>query len=68
MNEKESLGFLDILSIISFVIQIENQGNIIRIKDVQNEVDRAVDQINEHLLVQDQKINALLEILGYEDN
>ena len=43
------LSFLDILTIISFAIQIQNQGNIIQIKDVQNEVDRAVEDIHKHL-------------------
>lgn len=66
--ENKQLDFLDILSIISFMIQIQNQGNIIRISDVQNEVDRAVDKINEHLVEQDRKLNLVLEVLGYEDN
>ena len=47
------LDFLDILTIISFSIQMENQKNIIRMNDVQDEVNRAVEDIHKHLLEQD---------------
>lgn len=66
--ENKQLDFLDILSIMSFAIQIENQGNIIRIQDIQGEVDRAIDLLNSHLEKQDQKINKIMEVLGIEDN
>lgn len=66
--ENKQLDFLDILSIMSFAIQIENQGNIIRIQDIQGEVDRAIDLLNSHLEKQDQKINKIMEALGIEDN
>ena len=66
--ENKQLDFLDILNLISFAIQLQNQGNIIHISDVQNEVDRAVDKINEHLVEQDRKLNLIMEGLGYEDN
>ena len=48
-----NLDFLDILTIISFSIQMENQKNIIRMNDVQDEVNRAVEDIHKHLLEQD---------------
>lgn len=66
--ENKQLDFLDILGIMSFAIQIENQGNIIRIQDIQGEVDRAIDLLNSHLERQDQKINKIMEVLGIEDN
>lgn len=66
--ENKQLDFLDILSIMSFAIQVENQGNIIRIQDIQGEVDRAIDLLNSHLEKQDQKINKIMEVLGIEDN
>ena len=66
--ENKQLDFLDILSIMSFAIQIENQGNIIRIQDIQSEVDRAIDLLNSHLEKQDRKINKIMEVLGIEDN
>lgn len=52
MDDKQ-LDFLDILTIISFAIQMENQKNIIRMNDVQDEVNRAVEDIHKHLLKQD---------------
>ena len=48
-----NLDILDILTIISFSIQMENQKNIIRMNDVQDEVNRAVEDIHKHLLEQD---------------
>lgn len=51
MNEQ--LGILDILAIISFCIQMDNQKNIIRMNDVQDEVNRAVEDIHKHLMKQD---------------
>ena len=66
--ENKQLDFLDILNLISFAIQLQNQGNIIHISDVQNEVDRAVDKINEHLIEQDRKINLIMEALNIETN
>ena len=74
MNENQQLGFLDILSLISFAIQLQNQGNIIRISDVQSEVDRAVDQINlhlqeqdAHLHEQDRKLKLIMDKLGIKE-
>ena len=66
-NTNNQLGLLDILTIISFALQVQNQGNIINIKDVQNEVDRAIDKLNEHLEVQDNKINKIMEALNIEN-
>lgn len=53
------LDFLDILSIISFSIQMENQKNIIRLSDVQDEVNRAVEDIHKHLMKQDEILRRL---------
>ena len=66
-NTNNQLGLLDILTIISFALQVQNQGNIINIKDVQSEVDRAIDKLNEHLEVQDDKINKIMEALNVEN-
>ena len=54
-----NLDFLDILAIISFSIQMENQQNIIRINDVQDEVNRAVEDIHKHLMKQDEILKRL---------
>ena len=59
MNEQ--LDFLDILTLLSFVLQLQNQNNIIGIRDVQKEVDRAIGEIHAHLEMQDEKLNAIIE-------
>ena len=59
-----NLEFLDIITIVSFVLQLENQNRIIDIKDVQNEVNRAITEIHAHLEEQDDKINRILEALN----
>ena len=56
----ENIEFLDILAIVSFVLQLQNQKYIISIQDVQKEVDRAIGEIHEHLEMQDKKLDKLL--------
>lgn len=67
MNEN-NFDFLDLLTIISIVIQVQNQKDIAKASDIQNEIDKAVDLINEHLQMQDKKINEILRILNREQN
>ena len=62
MNEQ--LNFLDILTLISFALQIQNQNKLIGIQDVQKEVDRAIEEIHKHLEMQDAKIDRILEVLN----
>ena len=64
MNENKQLEFLDILTILSFALQVQNQSNIIGMSDIQNEVNRAVTEIHRHLEEQDRKIELLLERIG----
>lgn len=61
MNEQ--FDFLDLLTLASFALQIQNQNEIIGIKDVQREADRAVDAINAHLAEQDAKLSKILEVV-----
>lgn len=65
MSERGQFDFLDILAVISFVIQLENQRHIIRMSDIQGEVNSAVENIHSHLQTQDEKIDLILERLGY---
>ena len=60
MNDNQQFELLDILTILSFVLQVENQGNIIRLSDVQKEVNRAVGEIHAHLEEQDRMLKLLL--------
>ena len=63
MNDEKGLEMLDVLTIISFCLQLQNQSNIVGIKDVQREVNRAVKEIHEHLEQQDKKIDHILGAL-----
>ena len=60
MSEQSQFNFLDILTLISFCLQLKNQQNIISLVDVQNEVNRAVTEIHAHLERQDEKLDKLL--------
>ena len=64
MNE---LDFLDILTIMSFVLQIQNQSHIIDVGDIQEEIGKAVNNVHAHLTIQDEKINKILIILEDKD-
>ena len=66
MNQQ--LEFLDILTILSFVLQIQNQSSIVSINDVQDEVNRAITEIHAHLEEQDRKLEKLLERMGENEN
>lgn len=67
MNEN-NFDLLDLLTIISIGIQIQNQKDIAKASDIQDEINRAVDLINEHLQMQDQKIDEILKILKGDKN
>ena len=63
-----NLELLDVLTILSFALQIENQGHIIDIGDIQAEVNRAIEDIHSHLQEQDRKIDRILEALNHENH
>ena len=62
-----NLDLLDLLTILSFALQVQNQSNIVGISDVQDEVNRAVSEIHAHLEEQDKNIKAILEVLNGTD-
>ena len=68
MNEGGQFELLDILTVLSFALQLENQGKIIRITDIQNEVNRAVSEIHGHLEEQDRMLKLLLERTEKHEN
>lgn len=67
-NSGSNLEFLDILAIVSFVIQMQNQNKIFSISDVQKELHKAVSEIHAHLEIQDDKIDRILEVLDNDQN
>lgn len=69
-NQDGSWSFLDLISIISFCIALENLDMNITQEDMQKseeKLDKAlrynVEEIHEHLEIQDEKINKILEVL-----
>ena len=56
-----NLELLDWLTIFSFILQLQNQSNIVGMSDVQDEVNRAVSEIHAHLEEQDKKINIIMK-------
>ena len=68
MNEQQQFGFMDLLFFYSLFLQLQNQGEIVKGKDVQDEINQAVDLINEHLQKQDEKIDKIMEALQIENN
>ncbi len=60
IKDAENLDFLDIITILSFALQIQNNNEAIGISDVQKEIEKAVEDIHKHLMEQDAKIDLLL--------
>ena len=70
MNDNNQLDFLDLLNILSFVIGILNyQENLTQSdkQELMNKVDadtqNAIEEIHEHLRIQDSKIDSILKLL-----
>lgn len=63
MREQKQLDFLDILSLISFGLQIETLGNTFTIEDIQQDNDRIMQELHGHMEEQDRKIDYILEVL-----
>lgn len=66
--DEQELGFLDILTVLSFVLQLQNQSKIFGLQEVQNDNNRVAQEIHKHLESQDEKIDRILEVLAYETN
>ena len=67
MNESGQLELLDVLTIVSFCIQMQNQNKIFSIHDIQSDNDRVLDDIHQHLKTQDDKIDQILSLLKKGD-
>lgn len=67
-NNDQGLEFLDILTVMSFAIQMMNQSKIFGISDVQKELKKVVEEIHAHLEKQDDKIDRIMEVMGIENH
>lgn len=64
MNEE--LELLDLLTVLSFIMQVQNQSKLFGISDIQEDNNRVAEEIHQHLRHQDEKINKILELIGNE--
>ena len=64
-NGKNSqFELLDILTIVSFVMQLQNQAKLFDLHDIQNDNERVAEEIHQHLKTQDEKIDKIFNRLG----
>lgn len=64
MNEEFEL--LDLLTVLSFIMQVQNQSKLFGISDIQEDNNRVAEEIHQHLKQQDEKINKILELIDNE--
>lgn len=60
---QQNYSFLDVITILSFMLQLQNQDKLFDINDVQRELQKVQDRIDTHLQIQDDKIDKILEYL-----
>ena len=58
--------FIDIISLISFYVGLENLSSNISQEDVQGVAEDILNEIHQHLKTQDEKIDRILEVLQDE--
>lgn len=70
MNNINNIEILDIISIISFVVGLKNYNETLTqtdkqdlMKEVDNKTGKILKEIQEHLIIQDEKIDKILTIL-----
>lgn len=60
---QQNCSFLDVITILSFMLQLQNQDKLFDINDVQRELQKVQDRIDNHLQIQDDKIDMILAYL-----
>lgn len=60
---EQNYSFLDVITILSFILQLQNQDKLFDIKDVQREMQKVSDKIDNHLRIQDDKIDMIIKYL-----
>lgn len=68
INSQDSFEFLDLITVLSFIMQIQNQSKIFDLHDVQEDNARVAQEIHAHLEQQDEKIDKILEVLYEREN
>lgn len=67
-TQNQNLDFLDIITLMSFMLQIKNQNKFFDIHDVQEDNNRIVAVIQEHLKNQDKKIDYIISRMEENNN
>ena len=62
----EEFELLDLLTVLSFIMQVQNQSKLFGISDIQEDNNRVAEEIHQHLRQQDEKINKILELISNE--
>ena len=60
---QQNYSFLDVITILSFMLQLQNQDKLFDINDIQRELQKVQDRIDSHLQIQDGKIDAIIAYL-----
>ena len=60
---QQNYSFLDVITILSLMLQLQNQDKLFDINDVQRELQKVQDRIDNHLQIQDDKIDMILAYL-----
>lgn len=68
MGDGEQLGLLDIITIVGFMINIQNYDKNVDQSKMQSAISQAVTDIHNHLQDQDSKIDSILEMLKGEND
>ena len=63
---EQQLSFIDLVNIISLALQMQNQDRLFDINDIQRELKKVADRIDNHLQIQDNKIDSIIEYLNKE--
>ena len=67
-NLNNELSFIDLLSIMSFVIGLMNLDINITQKDVDNQTQTILNELHGHLEIQDNKLDSIIERLEKLEN
>lgn len=60
---QQNYSFLDVITILSFMLQLQNQDKLFDINDIQRELQKVQSSIDTHLQNQDDKIDAIIAYL-----
>lgn len=66
IGQNQNFELLDILTIVSFCMQLQNQAKIVDLHDIQDDNNRIAQDIHAHLEQQDKKINRIMGALELE--